>query len=315
MNTARRQLIGGILLFVSAGLAMILANTSVAQGYFAFASLETVRALAIFLFFLSVGVELRSEIVGGSLSKPRQAVVPIFAAMGGLAMPVIVFSLINFGLPSAAGWGVPMSSDMAFALGVLAIAGRWLPKSIRTFVLSLAVVDDSLTILMIAIFFASSFHILSLVSLAGVLLGLLIPSLKKAQPRLESVVAYGALPLFAFMSAGITLGAVDFSTSWPLVIGVVTAMILGKPLGVIGTTWLVTRSGLGKLPAGVVWKDLFPALLVFGMCFTLAMVMTELSFSNSPALHSVANVSVLIGLVSMALISGFALFARKATRG
>lgn len=307
-------MIGGILLFAAAALAIFAANSTFAEGYHQFASIEAVKGLAIFLFFLSVGIELRHEIVSGSLSKPRQAVVPIFAAMGGMAVPVAIFAAINFGQISAAGWGVPMSSDMAFALGVLAIAGRWLPKQIRTYVLTVAVVDDSLTILMIAIFFASSFHMLSLASLGGVLVGLLIPALTKFQNKLESLVAFIALPLFALMSAGVSVDHLSDNITWPLVIGVLVAMIIGKPLGVIGTTWLVTKAGLGKLPNGVIWKDLFPALLVFGMCFTLALVMTELSFGNNQEEHALANVSVLIGSIVMAFVSATALLLRKAKR-
>lgn len=314
MNTAKRQLTGGILLFLAAGLAIFLANSPALEIYHQVASIDALKGAAIFLFFLSVGIELRHEIVSGSLSKPRQAVVPIFAAMGGMAVPVAIYSAINFGQISAAGWGVPMSSDMAFALGVLAIAGRWLPKQIRTYVLTVAVVDDSLTILMIAIFFASSFHMLSLASLAGVLVGLLVPVLAKFQNKLESVVAYVALPLFALLSAGVSLDHLSDNLTWPLVIGVLVAMIIGKPLGVIGTTWLVTRAGLGKLPNGVVWKDLFPALLVFGMCFTLALVMTELSFGDNQEEHALANVSVLIGSIIMAIVSATALTIRKARR-
>lgn len=314
MNTARRQLIGGIMLFAAAALALILANSPLVDGYHQFASLEALKGAAIFLFFLSVGIELRHEIVSGSLSKPRQAVVPIFAAMGGMAVPVAIYSAVNFGQISAAGWGVPMSSDMAFALGVLAIAGRWLPKQIRTYVLTVAVVDDSMTILMIAIFFASSFHVLSLASLAGVIVGLLIPWLARVQSKLESVVAFVALPLFALMSAGVSIEHLSDDLTWPLVIGVLAAMIFGKPIGVIGTTWLVTKSGLGKLPNGVIWKDLFPALLVFGMCFTLALVMTELSFGNYQSEHALANVSVVAGSVIMAIVSASALIYRKATR-
>jgi NhaA family Na+:H+ antiporter len=314
MNTAKRQLIGGILLFAAAGLALVLANSPLADGYHQFASVDLLKGSAIFLFFLSVGIELRHEIVSGSLSKPRQAVVPIFAAMGGMAIPVAIYSAINFGQISAAGWGIPMSSDMAFALGVLAIAGRWLPKQIRTYVLTVAVVDDSLTILMIAIFFASSFHVLSLFSLAGVLLGLLVPALAKVQSNLESVVAFVALPLFALMAAGVSIEHLSGEISWPLVIGVLIAMIIGKPIGIIGTTWLVTKTGLGKLPNGVVWKDLVPALLVFGMCFTLAMVMTELSFGHNQAEHALANVSVIAGSIIMAIVSLLALRIRMATR-
>lgn len=314
MNTAKRQLIGGILLFVAAAVALFMVNSPFAEGYHQFASVDLLKGLAIFLFFLSVGIELRHEIVSGSLSKPRQAVVPIFAAMGGMAVPVAIYSLINLGLPSAAGWGVPMSSDMAFALGVLAIAGRWLPKAIRTYVLTVAVVDDSLTILMIAIFFASSFHILSLASLGGVLVGLLVPGLVKVQTPIEKVVAFVALPLFALMSAGVSVDHLSDKITWPLVIGIFVAMIIGKPVGIIGSTWLVTKSRLGKLPKEIVWKDLFPALLVFGMCFTLALVMTELSFGHNVNEHALANVSVLGASIVMAIVSAAALTMRKATR-
>lgn len=316
MNVARRQMIGGLLLFATAAIAMILANSPAGELYRGFASIELLKGTAIFLFFLSVGIELRHEILHGSLRKPKQAVVPIFAAMGGLAVPVVIYSLFNAGTEAAAGWGVPMSSDMAFALGVLAIAGRWLPKQIRTYVLTVAVVDDSSTILIIAIFYASSFHMLSLASLGGVIVGLLVPQLQKLQTGLDKVVAYGALPLFAFMSAGVDLSHLPSGADVPvmLVAGILVAMVIGKPLGVIGTTWIVVKSGLGSLPQGVKWKDLVPALLVFGMCFTLAMVMTELSFGENAQLHALANLVVIIASLTVALISSAALTARKLTR-
>jgi len=316
MNLARRQMIGGIALFAAALVAMVLANSPAGEFYGNFASIEFLKGTAIFLFFLSVGIELRHEIIHGSLRKPKQAVVPIFAAMGGLAVPVVIFSLINAGTPTAAGWGIPMSSDMAFALGILAIAGRWLPKQIRTYVLTIAVVDDSTTILIIAIFYASSFHVLSLASLGGVIIGLLVPKLASIQTGLEKVVAFVALPLFAFMSAGVDLSHLPTGDAVPiaLVVGILVAMIIGKPLGVIGTTWLVVKSGLGSLPQGVKWKDLIPALIVFGMCFTLAMVMTELSFGEDPQLHALANLVVIIASLTVALISSTALTVRKLTR-
>ena len=83
---------------------------------------EAIKAGAIFVFFLSLGVELRHEIRHGSLAKPRQAIVPIFAAVGGMLVPVLIYSAINSGLPTSVGWGVPMSTDVAFALAVLALA-------------------------------------------------------------------------------------------------------------------------------------------------------------------------------------------------
>jgi NhaA family Na+:H+ antiporter len=229
-----------------------------------------------------------------------------------MAVPVIIYSLINAGEASSRGWGVPMSTDIAFALGVLAIAGRWLPKPVRTFVMTVAVVDDSLTILMIAIFFASSFHALSLASLGGVLIGLFLPRGQKLQKYLEPAVAFAFLPLFALLSAGVDLSKLNSAegASPLIIIGIVIAMVIGKPLGVLGATWLVTKSKLGTLPQQVTWPRLRRVSLLFGMCFTVAMLMSELSFGNSEGEQSMANVSVLITSAVMAVLATAALSLR-----
>ena len=312
MNIARRQMIGGILLFSAALVAMFWANSPIRESYVVVSHIEALKGVAIFIFFLSIGIELRHEITHGILSKPRQAVVPIFAAIGGMAVPVIIYSLINAGEASSRGWGVPMSTDIAFALGVLAIAGRWLPKPVRTFVMTVAVVDDSLTILMIAIFFASSFHALSLASLGGVLIGLFLPRGQKLQKYLEPAVAFAFLPLFALLSAGVDLSKLNSAegASPLIIIGIVIAMVIGKPLGVLGATWLVTKSKLGTLPQQVTWPRLRRVSLLFGMCFTVAMLMSELSFGNSEGEQSLANVSVLITSAVMAVLATAALSLR-----
>ena len=312
MNIARRQMIGGILLFSAALVAMFWANSPIRESYAVVSHIEALKGVAIFIFFLSIGIELRHEITHGILSKPRQAVVPIFAAIGGMAVPVIIYSLINAGEVSSRGWGVPMSTDIAFALGVLAIAGRWLPKPVRTFVMTVAVVDDSLTILMIAIFFASSFHALSLASLGGVLIGLFLPRGQKLQKYLEPAVAFAFLPLFALLSAGVDLSKLNSAegASPLIIIGIVIAMVIGKPLGVLGATWLVTKSKLGTLPQQVTWPRLRRVSILFGMCFTVAMLMSELSFGNSEGEQSLANVSVLITSAVMAVLATAALSLR-----
>jgi NhaA family Na+:H+ antiporter len=305
-------MVGGILLFSAALVAMLWANSPFRESYFAVSHIEALKGVAIFIFFLSIGIELRHEISDGILSKPKQAVVPVFAAIGGMAVPVIIYSLINAGEASSRGWGVPMSTDIAFALGVLAIAGRWLPKPVRTFVMTVAVVDDSLTILMIAIFFASSFHALSLASLGGVLIGLFLPRGQKLQKYLEPAVAFAFLPLFALLSAGVDLSKLSSaeSASPLIIIGIVVAMVIGKPLGVLGATWLVTKSKLGTLPQQVTWPRLRRVSLLFGMCFTVAMLMSELSFGDSEGEQSLANVSVLITSAVMALLATAALSLR-----
>ena len=312
MNIARRQMIGGILLFSAAIVAMLWSNSPIRESYAVVSHIEALKGIAIFIFFLSIGIELRHEITHGILSKPKQAVVPIFAAIGGMAVPVIIYSLINAGEASSRGWGVPMSTDIAFALGVLAIAGRWLPKPVRTFVMTVAVVDDSLTILMIAIFFASSFHALSLASLGGVLIGLFLPRGQKLQKYLEPAVAFAFLPLFALLSAGVDLSKLSSAegASPLIIIGIVIAMVIGKPLGVLGATWLVTKSKLGTLPQQVTWPRLRRVSLLFGMCFTVAMLMSELSFGDSEGEQSLANVSVLITSAVMAVLATAALSLR-----
>ncbi len=277
-----------------------------------FDAAEAIKAAAIFVFFLSLGVELRHEITHGSLAKPRQAIVPILAAVGGMLVPVIIYSIINSGLPSAAGWGVPMSTDVAFALAVLAAAGRFLPKSVRVFLLTVAVVDDSLTILIIALFFASSFQPLSVFSLSGVALGLFLPQGRKAASWLNPVANWAALPLFAAITLWQTFANFQGQLAGSAItLGVVVAMVFGKPIGVLGTTWLVTKSGLGKLAADVKWADLLSIGSLFGICFTVAMMMSELSFGENPSEHSIANVSVLIGSLTSALLAVVALQIRK----
>jgi NhaA family Na+:H+ antiporter len=302
-------------LILGAVAAMIWANSPFADSYEAFAHFEPLKGLAIFLFFLTLGIELRHEITHGSLAKPRQAVVPIFAALGGMAVPVIIYSLINDGLPTAAGWGVPMSTDVAFALAIFAIAAKGLPKQLRAFVLTVAVVDDSLTILMIAVFFTANFHLLSVVSLAGVIIGIFMPKGELVLGKLENVVKFGALPIFALMSAGVSLESfsIEKLAGSTITLGVLAAMLIGKPLGVIGTAWLVTKTGLGKLVANLKWADMLSIAPLFGMCFTVALLMSELSFGNNDDWHDTANLSVFIGSTIMALVATLTLNLRKSS--
>lgn len=299
-------------LILAALVAMIWANSPFAEAYEAMISVEAIKGVAIFLFFFSLGIELRHEITHGSLSKPRQAMVPILAAIGGMLVPVIIYSLINQGLPTAVGWGVPMSTDVAFALAVLAIAGKFLPAPIRVFLMTVAVVDDSLTILMIALFFSSNFHALSIVSLTGVVVGLFLPGGNKLNRWLTPTVNFVALPVFALFSAGVNIQDLgDNFAGSAITWGVIVAMVIGKPLGVLGTAWLITKSGLGKLADGIKWPDLLSIGSLFGMCFTVALLMSELSFGEQHTEHSIANLSVFIGSLVSALLAVTALQIRK----
>lgn len=168
--------VGGSLLLIAAVIAFALANSPLAPLY------EAVKGFHIGLpaigldlsighwaadgvlaiFFFVVGIELKREFVTGSLRDPRQATLPIAAAVGGMAVPAILYSVIIAiaGVDAAAGWAIPVATDIAFALGLLAVFGRGLPSAFRTFLLTLAVIDDLLAIVVIAVFYTASLSLL-----------------------------------------------------------------------------------------------------------------------------------------------------------
>lgn len=166
----------GALLLMAAAVAMVLANSSVSDWYFNLLNqvigpksihldltLSTWAADGLLaIFFFVAGMELKYELVSGSLSNRANAAVPIAAAIGGMIVPALIFFAMNSGKPTAIGWGIPMATDIAFALAVLGVAGRNLPIELRAFLLSLAVVDDLGAIIVIAIFYSTSIAFTSL---------------------------------------------------------------------------------------------------------------------------------------------------------
>ncbi len=172
-DALKDETFAGALLMISASIALIVANSSLSSWYFdllsykfeiPFLSLNLTIAhwvsdglLAIFFFI--AGLELKHELVHGSLSNKSQAIVPVVAAIAGMAIPVLIFTTLLRSNPEAlAGWAIPMATDIAFALAVLAIAGRKLPTEIRAFLLTVAVVDDLGAISIIAIFYSEKFN-------------------------------------------------------------------------------------------------------------------------------------------------------------
>lgn len=166
----------GALLLIAAAIAMVLANSSISDWYFNLSNLvigpeslhldlklSTWAADGLLaVFFFVAGMELKYELVSGSLSNRANAAVPIAAALGGMIVPALIFFVINSGTPTQSGWGIPMATDIAFALAVLGVAGRNLPIELRAFLLSLAVVDDLGAIIVIAVFYSSSIAFTSL---------------------------------------------------------------------------------------------------------------------------------------------------------
>jgi NhaA family Na+:H+ antiporter len=171
----RDETIGGVLLLAAAAIALIWANSPWGDSYTTLVDTSVGPAAIgldlplsvwaadglLVVFFFVVGLELKHELTLGSLSKAREAVVPAAAAIGGMVIPAAVFVAVNLSLPEGdlSGWGIPMATDIAFALAVLAVVGRKLPVALRAFLLTLAVVDDLGAITVIAIFYSEKFSL------------------------------------------------------------------------------------------------------------------------------------------------------------
>jgi len=185
-SVLRKETVGGILLLAGTVIALVWANSPWAEGYESLrdtrvgpASLHLDLTLGTWaadgllaVFFFVAGLELKREFVAGDLRDPRRAALPVSAAVGGMAVPALVFVLVNLGTGGDAlrGWAIPTATDIAFALAVLAVISTHLPAALRTFLLTLAVVDDLLAITIIAIFYTAALDVpallLSLLPLA-----------------------------------------------------------------------------------------------------------------------------------------------------
>lgn len=183
-NWVTRETTGGALLLAAALVALIWANTPWGDAYHALSqihigpeSLGLNLSLAhwasdglLALFFFLVGVELKHDLVVGALRDLRSAAVPVLAAVGGMAMPAIIYSLVIFfsgDRTATQGWAIPTATDIAFALAVLAVFGRGLPRALRVFLMTLAVVDDLLAIIVIAVFYTAELNIVMLLGTAA----------------------------------------------------------------------------------------------------------------------------------------------------
>ncbi|MFF3288886.1 Na+/H+ antiporter NhaA [Streptomyces sp. NPDC003023] len=185
-DALRTETVGGVLLLVAAVAALVWVNSPLSDSYTAVrdfhvgpASLGLDLSIGhwaadglLAIFFFVAGLELKRELVAGELRDPKAAALPVIAALCGMAMPALVYLVVNvLGGGSTAGWAVPTATDIAFALAVLAVLGTSLPSALRAFLLTLAVVDDLFAILIIAVFFTSDLNFLAL---GGAIVGLAV---------------------------------------------------------------------------------------------------------------------------------------------
>ena len=408
----------GILLLIAAAVALLWANSPWRDSYaalwhtrlgFRLGPYAFDRSLHFWIndgvmtiFFFVVGLEIRREIHRGELSQLSRAALPLAAAVGGMLVPAALFFALNAGRTTAGGWGIPMATDIAFAVGVLTLLGARVPGGLRVLLLSLAVIDDIGAILVIALFYSSglwptgfaivgggvaailAMQIVGVRSpwayvpagllvwagayaagihptLAGVAVGLLTPvrawfgrggfvehagagvnavrdsagagdeaalhghlervdqarreavsPVERIQHALHRWVAFGVMPLFALANAGVSLGDASLAgdSLW-VFLGVSLGLVVGKPLGVVGASWLAARLRIATLPGGIGWAPVSVVGVVAGVGFTMSIFIAELAFPAGAALET-AKVGVLVGSAVGALLAyglGRVLFA------
>lgn len=396
------EAVSGIVLLLAAIAALIWANSPAADSYEHFWHTQVTLGIGAYsvspslhflvndglmtIFFLVVGAEIRQEIKDGALANLRLATLPLGAALGGVLMPAALYLAFNHGSVASTGWAVPTATDIAFAVGVLALLGKSIPSGVRVLLLALAIIDDIVAILIIAVFYTASLDYLGLVvaaagvllvlvlqrmgvgkayayivpgaivwfgllktgvhpTLAGVLLGLMtpvaskpmterpldtlqrtlhelvdrfshrgadpqavaeplkqlrhaqrevLPPVQRVQMGLHPWVAYVIMPLFALANAGVSLSGVDLSesVSQHVFLGVMLALVLGKPLGVLLASVVLVKLKVCALPEGVTWRGVTLVGLLAGIGFTMSIFIAALAFAD-PALLSAAKLSVL----------------------
>lgn len=379
-DALRQETVGGILLLLAALAGIVAANTALAGRYDDLATTVVGPAALgldlplykwagdglLAIFFFIAGLELKRELVVGTLRQPSAAAVPVAAALAGMVVPAALYLAVS-GLESGTtqGWGIPMATDIAFALAVLAVAGPRLPSALRAFLLTLAIVDDMGAITVIALFYtddlkagwllaalvpltlwswaqhrriASSLVYLPLAlvtwwmvhesgvhaTIAGVLLGLLVrvrpdpgedhSPAEDLEHRLRPWSAGVAVPVFAFLSAGVAIDAASLramATS-PIGQGIVVGLVVGKFVGVFGGAWLVARLTRAELSKDLVWADVAGVALVSGIGFTVSLLIADLAFEEEAASLDVAKAAILTGSVLSAVLAAGLLRLRNA---
>lgn len=173
---------GGLILLLCTAFSLVISNTSFSENYFAIwhhpianHSFEHwINDGLMAIFFLMIGLELEREVYKGELSKFKDAILPISGALGGMLVPALIFLLFNFGTKTQSGIGIPMATDIAFALGILSLVGNKVPNSLKVFLTALAVIDDLGAIIVIALFYTKTLYFINLVISLSIFAGLLV---------------------------------------------------------------------------------------------------------------------------------------------
>ena len=209
---------GGILLIIATVIALAWANSPFAESYHhlwhTYLSIDLggiglkyslhhwINDGLMVIFFFVVGLEIKRELLVGELSSVKKAALPIAAALGGMIFPALIYTIFNLGTEGASGWGIPMATDIAFVVGILALLGKRVPLALKIFILALAIVDDLGAVLVIAIFYTSNISFTSLL-IAGGFLVLLIAMNRMGVRNLLIYTLVGVGLWLAFLKSGV----------------------------------------------------------------------------------------------------------------
>lgn len=423
-----RHATGGNVLIAATVLALVIANIpGFNQTYFSFWEQEVRLQLGDFnffshsghpmsllafindalmaVFFFTIGIEIKREVLVGELSSFKQALLPIIGAVGGMVVPVLVYYLMSRGSAYAGGAAIPMATDIAFSLGVLAMLGKRVPMSLKIFLTTLAVVDDIGGIIVIAAFYSSHIEVMLLVyaavllgvlllgsvmrikskifylgiggviwflflnsgihpTIAGVLVAFCVPAspvfapkkyikkirnsiahfsqddeedltrksildkeqlnwlkeiesasdkvispLQDLEDSLHPIVNFFIVPLFAFANAGIFLLDMDPASLFEgISLAVMTALVIGKFLGILSFSWLAVKLHLAPMPAHSNWHMMASIAMLGGIGFTVSLFIATLTFNPAVAAQADLLNHAKLGIVAGSLIAGIVAF-------
>ena len=364
-----------------------------------------INDILMVIFFFTVGLEIKREVVCGELSSFKKAILPVIAAFGGVVAPALIFTLVNHGTESASGWGIPTATDIAFAVGILSILGDKVPVSLKVFLTALAIADDLIAILVVALFYGGNINLPLLgiavvvilfvalmkrlgekrvgyyvvpaiivwflfyysgihATMTGVVIAMLIPMdarynkakfhrrakilweglteaeavqtseafpngperhylrrlsslTKKTIPpsyrlehKLNPLVNYGIMPIFALANAGVEITDPSFFNVFKAIdpvlgsvgLGVFLGLLLGKPIGITLASWLAIKFKVGAMPSKATWPMLFAVACLGGIGFTMSIFVDTLSFAGpdidpvvTQHLRDAGKIAVLMG--------------------
>lgn len=388
-----KEALSGIILFIATVAAVIVANSSLGQAYYdlwhmplgvnigehkiSMSLTYWIDDALMALFFLMVGLEIKREMLIGELSSVSKASFPIVAAFGGMVVPALIY--VAFNMDNPYGFGIPMATDIAFALGILMLMGTKVNPALKLFLVALAVVDDLGAVLVVATVYTNEIHaeyflhagiiyaviwalnfrgvtkitpylILGVAlwvyihaigihaTIAGVLLAFAIPIQSKLEEKkfindtrkniddfeknideipilnhhqidsleniaysydkvqnplvrlehnLHGLSAFFIMPLFAFSNAGVLIDFSSVNENLMIVLGVILGLVLGKPIGILGLTFLATKLKLVKKPDEISWSEILAVGFIAGIGFTMSIFITHLAFLDENIIAAV----------------------------